>query len=60
GELIDPEIVAMQPGESIDGIQNNSGEFAADAAGLYGFAVRVIPSHTDLASTMDLGLITWA
>jgi starch phosphorylase len=59
GELVDPEIVAMQPTESIDGIQNYRGEFAADAAGLYGFAVRVIPAHDDLASTMDLGLITW-
>lgn len=36
------------------------GSFSCDVAGRYGFAVRVVPSHPDLSSPAELGLITWA
>ncbi|MGH2777293.1 MAG: alpha-glucan family phosphorylase [Actinomycetota bacterium] len=60
GELVDPEIVAMEVASFNDGVAGYEGRFASDSAGLYGFSVRVIPSHEDLPNVMDLGLITWA
>jgi starch phosphorylase len=60
GELIDPTFTAMTPGDSEDGVCSFSGSFVAAKAGLYGFAVRVVPAHTDLTSEVDLGLVAWA
>ncbi|MGH2749270.1 MAG: alpha-glucan family phosphorylase [Actinomycetota bacterium] len=60
GELIDPQIVVMQTDSFQDGVGNYHGSFATERAGLYGFAVRVIPAHRDLPNAMDVGLITWA
>jgi glycogen phosphorylase len=60
GEIIDPEITSMTPIEVIDGTARYTGSFTAGRAGLYGFAVRVLPAHEDLISPMDLGLIAWA
>jgi len=60
GELVDPEIVAMQAASFRDGVAGYNGGFASDSAGLYGFSVRVIPAHEDLPNAMDVGLITWA
>jgi starch phosphorylase len=34
--------------------------FRCDRAGRYGCTVRVVPSHPDLASPVELGRITWA
>lgn len=60
GELLEPEIVAMQATECTNGTCNYSAEFTARSAGLYGFAVRVTPTHEDLVTDMDLGLVAWA
>ena len=60
GELVDPTVVAMEPAGTADGICNYRGTFGSESAGLYGFAVRVIPAHEDLPNSMDVGLITWA
>ncbi len=34
--------------------------FACDTTGRYGFTVRILPSHPDLSSSIDLGRIAWA
>jgi starch phosphorylase len=60
GELMEPQIIAMESTSFKDGVANYRGTFTAERAGLYGFAVRVIPAHEDLPNTMDVGLITWA
>ena len=36
------------------------GSFTCEAAGRYGFTVRVVPAHRDLVSFSELGCITWA
>ncbi|MDQ4148878.1 MAG: alpha-glucan family phosphorylase [Actinomycetota bacterium] len=36
------------------------GSFVCDVAGRYGFSVRVVPVHEDLATFAELGCITWA
>jgi starch phosphorylase len=43
-----------------DGTCTYEGSFDATSPGLYGFAVRVLPSHPELSSQMDLGLVAWA
>lgn len=36
------------------------GDFVCEMAGRYGFAVRVVPSHANLSSFAELGLVAWA
>jgi starch phosphorylase len=60
GELLDPQIVAMETDSFDSGVANYRGTFATEKAGLYGFAVRVLPAHEDLPNPVDVGLITWA
>ncbi|MCA1702958.1 MAG: hypothetical protein LC808_06685, partial [Actinobacteria bacterium] len=59
-ELLSPQIEEM----TADYCQENTctfrGSFTTDEAGLYGFAVRVIPRHPDITNGMDLGVVTWA
>ncbi|MDH4144316.1 MAG: alpha-glucan family phosphorylase [Acidimicrobiia bacterium] len=43
-----------------DGHHLYEGSFQPDRAGRYGFTVRVVPAHPDLASVVDLGLVAWA
>ena len=59
-ELVDPEISEMKADHCVDQTCVYRGGLTTEAAGLYGFTVRVIPSHPDLTNEMDLGLVTWA
>jgi starch phosphorylase len=60
GELMDPDLVEMKSGECSGGTCRYSGSFVAEGAGLYGFAVRVVPSHPDLVNPMEMGYVAWA
>ena len=42
-----------------DGSLRYRGAFTCDAAGRYGFTVRVVPSHPDLAASAEMGRIAW-
>ena len=55
-EIVDPERVTMR---TEDG-GRYVGEFACEAAGRYGFTVRVVPAHPDLTTPLELGAIAWA
>lgn len=59
-ELVDPEVTEMKADEIVEQTCVYRGRFTTEAAGLYGFTVRVIPSHPDLTNQMDLGLVTSA
>ncbi|MDQ3645733.1 MAG: alpha-glucan family phosphorylase [Actinomycetota bacterium] len=59
GELHDPDITQMAPDPVENGTCTYRGSFRSGTAGLYGFAVRVVPSHPDLTNKMDLGLLVW-
>ncbi|MGH9118135.1 MAG: alpha-glucan family phosphorylase [Acidimicrobiales bacterium] len=61
-EIEQADVVTMQPVDPAegDGRVRYRGEFACDTAGRYGFTVRVVPSHPDLASPLELGRIAWA
>jgi starch phosphorylase len=60
GELIESDIETMTADTCQDGVCIYHGSFPTNAAGLYGYTVRVIPAHADLTNDMDMGLITWA
>lgn len=59
-ELVNPTITEMRADVCRDGVCTYKGRFATEEAGLYGFTVRVVPSHAELVNPMDLGLLTWA
>jgi starch phosphorylase len=59
-ELIDPQLTEMVADDSENETCTYRGGFTTDEAGLYGFAVRVVPRHRDLTNGMDLGVVTWA
>jgi starch phosphorylase len=60
GELVEPKLVEMVAGECSDGTCRYKGSFVAEGAGLYGFAVRVVPSNSDLVNPMEMGFVAWA
>ncbi len=61
-ELQDTRAVKMTLKKSKDdpGRYRYEGTFVCELAGRYGFAVRVIPSHQNLTSFAEMGLIAWA
>ncbi len=60
-ELQDTQAVRMTlKGEAEGGRYRYEGSFVCELAGRYGFAVRVVPSHENLTSFAEMGLIAWA
>jgi starch phosphorylase len=63
-ELVAPQRVTMSPsadgGGSGDGPVRYSESFPCETAGRYGFTVRVVPSHADLTTPLELGHIVLA
>ena len=60
-ELSAPKVVPMaRVDEHESSRYRYTGSFACERAGRYGFTVRVVPSHPDLASIAELGRVTWA
>jgi starch phosphorylase len=60
GELVEPGLADLELEGADGGVLTYRGTFTAAAAGLYGYAVRVVPDHRDLTSRLDMGLIAWA
>jgi starch phosphorylase len=60
GEVVEPLVAELRAIETTDGTTIFEGAFTAVTAGLYGYAVRVLPYHRDLITPMDMGLIAWA
>ncbi|HEX2259085.1 MAG TPA: alpha-glucan family phosphorylase [Actinomycetota bacterium] len=61
-ELYDTHAVPMTffGTDSDRGGYRYKGSFTCEAAGRYGFTVRVVPAHKHLVSFSELGCITWA
>ena len=60
GEILEAEILEMTADHCTDDTCAYRGSFGTETPGLYGFNVRVIPSHPDLTNGMDMGLLAWA
>jgi starch phosphorylase len=59
-ELEAPEITPMHRADDLgDGHARYEGTFDCSPPGRYGFTVRVVPAHPDLASSAELGRIAW-
>jgi starch phosphorylase len=59
-ELSPPTIVAMTAASAEGAKLRYRGSFVCEQAGRYGFTVRVVPSHADIANPVELGRIAWA
>jgi starch phosphorylase len=60
-ELESPSITTMDQVERIDDERvRHRASFTCEAAGRYGFTVRVLPAHDDLAASAEMGRIAWA
>ncbi len=59
-EIVDPELVPMTLASTAGREARYRGEFSCAAAGRYGFTVRVLPFHPDLAQPVEMGRIAWA
>jgi starch phosphorylase len=59
-ELLNVQVVTLaHHGEASDGVTVYQGDFMCDVAGRYGYTVRVLPHHPDLASPVELGRVIW-
>ena len=59
-EIESPTLTTMSELERLDGGSfRYRGAFTCDAAGRYGFTVRVVPAHPDLAASAEMGRIAW-
>jgi starch phosphorylase len=60
-ELEHPTITMMTPiDDNGSGSLRYRGTFSCGSAGRYGFTVRVVPSHPDLTTSVELGRVAWA
>lgn len=60
-ELESPAVTTMAEVEPAgDGLLRYRGTFSCDAAGRYGFTVRILPAHEDLAASAEMGRVVWA
>jgi starch phosphorylase len=55
GELLSNVVVVMHP---LDGT-HYAATLTCDAPGRYGYTVRVVPCHPDMAGFAELGCVTW-
>ncbi len=46
-------------GSAADGHLSFEGRFRMERPGRYGVTVRVVPSHPDLTTPVELGLVAW-
>ena len=59
-EIVDAVLVTMTLVETHGHETRYRGELTCAAAGRYGFTVRVLPSHPDLAQPVEMGKVAWA
>jgi starch phosphorylase len=59
-ELVNAQLVTLtHQGTDSEGAAVYEGSFSCEVAGRYGYTVRVLPHHPDLASPVELGRIIW-
>jgi starch phosphorylase len=47
-------------GAAVDGVTTFTGVLPLTVTGTFGYTVRVVPTHPQLVSPVELGLITYA
>ncbi|HJZ94011.1 MAG TPA: alpha-glucan family phosphorylase, partial [Gemmataceae bacterium] len=56
GEIANPRVTLLRPTDTPEVF---AGSTECRASGQYGFCVRVLPRHVDLANSFESGLVTW-
>jgi starch phosphorylase len=60
GDIATPHVEVMLPdGQIAEGLYVYQGKLPCSSSGQYGYALRVLPKHPDLANPLTTGLITW-
>jgi starch phosphorylase len=61
-EITAPTVLAMAPAGPGDERERFRyvGRFSCEQAGRYGYALRVVPAHPDLAGLAEMGCVAWA
>jgi starch phosphorylase len=59
-ELTDTEVVEMKLVGPVEGGWQYLGRFRCDQSGRHGYTLRVVPSHPDLASPVEMDCVVWA
>jgi starch phosphorylase len=60
GEMTDGHATSMKPtGKAADGVHHYTGELTSRQSGRFGYSVRILPRHDDLASPFGLVPIRW-
>jgi glycogen phosphorylase len=60
GQLMDYEVEAMVPGLCREGACTYARSIVCERSGMHGFAIRVLPSHPELAPRLIPGLVLWS
>lgn len=58
--IINGDVTVMKAAEQAEGRHIYTGNIKYGRSGRHGFTVRVLPSHPDLASPYETGLVQWA
>ncbi|WP_171013199.1 alpha-glucan family phosphorylase [Microbacterium sp. 2FI] len=57
----DHSVYRLSPvGDAVDGVTTFTGTLPLTVTGTFGYTVRVVPSHPQLVSPVELGLVTYA
>jgi len=61
-EIVDPTKLTMSPAgaDGSHAVHRYVGTFSVEQAGRYGYTVRIVPSHPDLATPLEMGRVAWA
>ena len=59
-ELTDTTVTVLTCADPAARPASYAGTMACTSPGRYGFTVRALPSHPDLPTKVDLGIVTWA
>ena len=57
---ITPCTASRPSGEAVDGVTTFTGVLPLTVTGTFGYTVRVVPTHPQLVSPVELGLVTYA
>jgi starch phosphorylase len=60
GQITDYRVEPMAPMEGADGTCTYGRTIVCERSGMHGFAIRVLPSHPDLATRYIPGLVLWS
>jgi starch phosphorylase len=59
GAIASPSVLPLEPAGAADGMVVFEGRVPCRSSGQYGYTVRVLPKHANLANPFEPGLVAW-